>query len=604
MDLKTNILLSTTYRDLKKLHIDKELINSALLIKNFNTVYKAKIKPFIKYLKNYKTKGEYKINLNRKILKNHVQNAIRDFIKNGNALNYISNVKDNGLEEHNIESYEIVNQQNFDVLFKYYGDTIFNEKVSNLLLSDISLNGRKLSELFQFAPDKLKYIAENDLIEGILYTYNNITESRNFIECQITGNFPLDQFKMDFIKKIGDDNLNILYRFNVFVWEKDYENLFGMYECGNIDLIIDTINYNKNESTFNRFQKEELGKSLIEAKNFDKVTVIFSKYFGIEWNEINYINLFLKSIAMANLTEEYKNKYEEILILLNKIFNSSKEELIELSKSIDLNNKDKYRKLIRDCERDGNALLRNLFLSTLKKKNDDVLQQARRETILWNDKNIPVYNLEGQNFTMLVHCIGNNNMSSNNDVAMRLLKEPSSWESTLGRNNFISTSLISERHMDTYISDYANVRVIYGFYDFPATGLMCTMISDGGIKRDAGKDTTFDMRRNLYRGTNTMLMPEDLISKTIQSKGDPNRQFSYNWNEVVISRENQATHERIRPDYILCMNVIDEYSKIAAAYFDIPIYVIHKKYYKDVPQNISTVDEHHSEVEMDGIGQR
>ena len=41
--------------------------------------------------------------------------------------------------------------------------------------------------------------------------------------------------------------------------------------------------------------------------------------------------------------------------------------------------------------------------------------------------------------------------------------------------------------------------------------------------------------------------------------------------------------KKLQPDYIVCMDYISENSKKAAMYFGIPIYLIERKYYKEVP---------------------
>ena len=55
------------------------------------------------------------------------------------------------------------------------------------------------------------------------------------------------------------------------------------------------------------------------------------------------------------------------------------------------------------------------------------------------------------------------------------------------------------------------------------------------------------------------------------------------WNEIGLSRIDEATVEKIKPNYIVCMDVINEHSLKAAKEFNVPIYLIHRKCYSELP---------------------
>lgn len=66
------------------------------------------------------------------------------------------------------------------------------------------------------------------------------------------------------------------------------------------------------------------------------------------------------------------------------------------------------------------------------------------------------------------------------------------------------------------------------------------------------------------------------------------------WNEIGLSRINEDNGEKLQPNYIVCMNHISESSKKAAEYFNIPIYLIQRKEYKELPylfENNETLSE-------------
>lgn len=83
-------------------------------------------------------------------------------------------------------------------------------------------------------------------------------------------------------------------------------------------------------------------KQLLETNinYYNKNEVFLNKYFGIERKDVHYIKLFLNAISKANdLPEEFKEKYGSILQLINQILISNDEELINISKTMNLDKK-------------------------------------------------------------------------------------------------------------------------------------------------------------------------------------------------------------------------------------------------------------------------
>ena len=56
MNVINKLKLNFLYPELKNLNIDDEILEPIISSKNFKTQYKANIKPFIKYLRDYKAK--------------------------------------------------------------------------------------------------------------------------------------------------------------------------------------------------------------------------------------------------------------------------------------------------------------------------------------------------------------------------------------------------------------------------------------------------------------------------------------------------------------------------------------------------------------------
>ena len=82
------------------------------------------------------------------------------------------------------------------------------------------------------------------------------------------------------------------------------------------------------------------------------------------------------------------------------------------------------------------------------------------------------------------------------------------------------------------------------------------------------------------------------MEKTIETnlRKPPNSRL---WNEIGLSRTDETTGVKIKPNFVVCMDVISESSIKAAQQFNIPIYLINRKYYQDLPY----INENDNELE-------
>ena len=242
------------YPELKELNIEEEILKQIISNKNFKNQYKTSIKPFIKYLREYKyteyDNGTLKqVGLDDDTIKQHLKAVFELSIKN-NSNKYISFITKNYYEKSSITNFNVFNDSNFENLYSMIGYEIFNKNIceiiskgnSNRLIEFINKNGRmnlakinssmfddkvwniinqnpsigntNVLELFNSTMDTLVDLISKDLFEGIKYTYENIPESHNFIEHQLgmrkEGTLSFQQFSMDFIKNIGDETLKKL----------------------------------------------------------------------------------------------------------------------------------------------------------------------------------------------------------------------------------------------------------------------------------------------------------------------------------------------------------------------------------------------------------
>lgn len=636
MNIMSKIKLNF-YPELKELNVENEILKQIISNKNFKTQYKTTIKPFIKYLREYKY-SEYdngtskQLGLDEDIIQQHLK-AVFELSITNNSNKYVSFISKNYYEKTKIINFNILNDANFETLYSMVGFEIFNENISkiisngnsNRLIEFINSNGKmNLSEinsamfedkvwniirqnqsigdttvlkLVNSTGGKLVDLINKDLFEGIKYTYENIPKSHNFIEHQLNGKkeefLSFQQFSMDFIKNIGDEALNKLYAHHKFSDKQEFKKIFEIVSFGNYELIKDIVNYDYNFN-FKNISSDDMKKQLLETNinDYNKNEVFLNKYFGIEREDIDYIKLFLDAISKANnLPEEFKEKYSSILQLINQVLVSNDEELIKISKTMNLNKKDEYKKLIKSCETDGNEVLKNHFVNDLKLKNQQIVSTAEHKEITTNEgKTINVYELSGQPFTMLVHTVADNRASENNSYVSQIVNNPEDWDKINGGNNHISTSLISDKYMRTY----GIPKIIFGFNDLSYNCVKLTDMADVGIDRAASTDINYNMRNRLSEASiNTVTTVDDLMEKTVELNLGKHPNFR-GCNEIVLSRTDETTGMKIKPNFVVCMDVISESSIKAAQQFNIPIYLINRKYYQELPY----INESNNELEV------
>ena len=192
-----------------------------------------------------------------------------------------------------------------------------------------------------------------------------------------------------------------------------------------------------------------------------------------------------------------------------------------------------------------------------------------------NDK-IKVVELDSDPFKLVVHAIGSSPDKSFENIPAQLIANPSTWNNREGATT-LSTSLISNTHIELFHEIPSNISnndvVYYGFNQLPADVLRACSFQDAGTMHGGGQIEA-------YSRANQIFTPNGLISSTIGGK----------YNEVVMMRKsfknNSKFYGKLQPNCIICFNgVINDASKLAAQYFDIPIYMINKSKYDSINAN-------------------
>ena len=607
------------YPELKKIDFDDDTLTKIINNPNFKKQYKEVIKPFIKYLHDFIPPFNNNSHIEPDKINHHLESVFYLSISN-KSNDYVTFVKNYSYQNRIIDNYMVFNDANFDSLYsicdneiffdqnkalfnsghsdriiyflnKYknyryklsqLNPSLFEDKVWDIIKDNSIMGNTNLLDLFSENLVILIYIINRDLFEGLKYTYENIPESHNFIECQLSSKngIAIQQFSQKFLENINDKTLHALYAHNSFSDSKEYVKIFQIADMGNYELINDLVSFDSDAPRFQSLSESDISKSLLELNIYNKKEVLIHKYLGIERNDIYYIKLFIDAIGkVTKLPEEFQNKYSSILALLTKILRATDEQIIALSKSLNVDNKEKFKKLIYEMETAGNEIIKSDFVSDLKERNTHMLRNIKPRFINRNGKDIPVYEFNGEPFVMLVHSITNNNLSSNNALVSKLIDNPELWDKIPGRNNHISTSLISNDCMTVYGIPRDNNTIMFGFSDIPSSSLKITGVGDLGIDRKASLKINYNMRNRVFTSTvNTVTTIDDLLAKIIKEN-----QGRKSWSEVVLTRVNEVDGSHIMPNYIVCMDNISDTSLKAAEKLGLPIYFIKRWSYRKVP---------------------
>lgn len=184
-----------------------------------------------------------------------------------------------------------------------------------------------------------------------------------------------------------------------------------------------------------------------------------------------------------------------------------------------------------------------------------------------NDDKIQVVELDGIDFKIFIHKIHNYDPKFAS-LASRIINDPSLWNKLEGAST-LSTSMISNVHMDC-VGHGSSSAVYYGFNDITEQSVMLMGRHDIYVEH-GGRKLEPTSHRN-----------EFMIPDVLQS-------VSTSYNEVALDRKSGNSMEfdgRIQPTCIICFDgVINDASKRAAQYFDIPIYMINKRKYSEINQS-------------------
>lgn len=602
MNIVNRIKLKS-YPELQKMNFDEETLIKIISNKNFKEQYQKVILPFIsKYKDNDMIKGIFELSISNDSEKfanfvdnNYLHNEKEFELDKSQKNTNNDNEKTNSVEsiwdyfeevKRGKNNYAIIKDKNFDKLFSILKFNVFDESMTKILnkidsdkLLQIDIGNKNILELAEGNHNNLVWIEkiiENDLVEGLQYVYKNIPESKNNIRSSHSLT-TTKQFSMEFIKNVGNEYLEKMYKSGMFVDDNfsisKMEGIFKIAEENNYELIYDIVDshvLNTDDYVFpDKINDTDLKKSYIELLDDEKIKNFLLRKYMIptlkSFEDKTYQNLLNSILSINDLPKNFTDKYSSILNLYQKIMNSSNEELIEIFKEKKLGkDRNEYNKQLESnfslFMKDANEILKKEVVNDLKTRSNQIIQNSKKTNIISKTgKNIDVYELTGEPFTMLVHA-----MSKGDHIGKQIINNPEKWITyNQNENQNLSTSLISDKHLETIHSGLTSV--IYGFDNLENEALVIMRDCDVGASCGGKLDTKYD---NVL---NPILLLDDLNNRMIgKTKIDHN--------EVLISRVDKNGN-KIKPNYIVCKDIISNGSPEAAEYFNVPIYLIHTDCY-------------------------
>ncbi len=424
----------------------------------------------------------------------------------------------------------------------------FNNKAEQQkFLQSIENNDLKVQALFYVAPDVAEdYIKNNALGLTTGQIFNLMTkltlphqlyQNKNFFNKQILD---MSLQKMDMQLEILARNNNVNYL--KMLKKQMLLKILTLYNPGS-----KTINYEPVERLFEEIEPFEgylnrfyfLNRDLNEEEKAHRLlsNVVMNLLYGDS----------IKNMSM-NIHEmlSFNGSLKESLLSPEKIkYYERLEHFYEWDTNEIMAFYDEQKKQDLSSEfYDDMRQIKNVAYQTMKDKclNIDAIAslENKEQTAKFG---IPIYKLKGQNFNALVSC----QYPQKGKHAHRIRK---------------CFSLISQNNLDVF-NEHA---IIYGYTNFPPENVIHV------LERDALSGDTKEQENSEY--VNRIRQNEEILKTKIM-------------NEIQIVNNydsDRDTYERIKPDYIVCFDEVNNNSWKEAQKKNLPIVVIDRKLYQELDQ--------------------
>lgn len=210
--------------------------------------------------------------------------------------------------------------------------------------------------------------------------------------------------------------------------------------------------------------------------------------------------------------------------------------------------------------------------------NSDICSRNVNGEKISSENNIKVVELNDKPFKLIVHHIFVGSPDPLlEDIPSRIIKNPEIWNTKEGATT-LSTTVISNSCIKTFGVNQPGAHIYYGFNQLPFDVLRGTMSGDAGTLHGGGQ-------LEAISGANKVNTLDYLINVTTAHSP---------YNEIVLMRRSPIKNKfdgRVQPNCIVTFDDnIDEYTKLAAQYFNVPIYKINYNKYREI--NMQNIDKY------------
>ena len=576
---------------------DKELIKKLVNDKEFYTFYQKEIKEVTMFISNLKKLySEEEI---EKILFSELN------IDNPKSINFtifrvkqaINNSK--MFDDGKIDVLKTISWAELKKMTNVY-DTIFKMCFDKYNPDNLKAGYYELSFLFEASENedtkkRLLEMAKSKQLEFLVSFLKDLNECK-IASSDLDHLFNEDKEKLlinpKTKEKLGEVNYKKLIRFyykGASLTEK--ENIKLLIEHENYELIDDILHLNR-DYRFSRYvKKEEVDKDIFSLYNvYDtEILSIILSHMGIN----NRLNLeYLDNLRYSISNDKYETFYNEnkdLIDLLSKLSYDSfskcsieeKKKLYTYAKSLDEDKKKALLPAIETLNQGIKELYQEEYCETFNKATSIIDKAEEREVKDSSGKKhkVAVYELKDEEpFTFLITVMHHKARLDFQNMYGRpahklTIDDPSNFTKDLrGGSEIISTSMINEQFIDTFVGDQADV--MYAFSSLKKEDIIAI------AHEDAGLPPKIEENQSLFpRGVPTS--PSDLIRTSARNRS---------YNEIAIRRK-EEDGTRVMPTAIICYDRINDTSIKHAQYFNIPIVVINTKTYRNLKHYTKPLEE-------------
>ena len=548
LDYQKRVELLNNKDIVRKLYLiekENDILNLNRVLELFN-VYDL-LKVFTKEIGNQITKMyPYSEFIFLKILKNKNQDEFYKVLKENDDLKEFLLFKGEYLYKNLNFPYEIV----INLINYIENNNIDYKKTCIYLIMTSSLKednlqkqflNEKINDIYKikmfniFDPNLItNYLNENIVNLSLKDTYNilkysevklnkNLYENKEFFKMFILGSSIYNSRLI--IEKLKN-NIDTTYFENILNDMED--DILSMYLVDN-----KIINYTSSEKISSLFLEKQFNNNKKDKKEITKKIIIMIVIDKLFQDNLRNVCLNVAEIINFNLNNNILSKekllfYKEII----NLYNQSSDYILDFyNKYKDMVLVSDYYDDIYKCKEKSYELLKESCLKIEDLKNN-------KNNSLSNLNNIDIYELDGQDFRMLVTC-------------RRSIPE---GYSKVARNCY---SLIGNENMNVFNEN----NIIYGYLNFDIRNIMHVYEYDSYSENQSMNTTNF---------INRIRTPNEILS-------------SNHMNEIQILNNyiDKDKYERIYPSYIVCFDKLDKRSLEASHVLNIPIIIINRSKYKN-----------------------